>query len=81
MQHADHFIGLPVVSKALPNRISISEKSAGRTFVQYGGQSHRSVCPAPLIQLRELPAGQHRLAQRGKIARAYSFLDCRYLNS
>src|SRR5262245_16195166 len=35
--HADYFIGLLVVPKELPYRISISEKSSRGALVQYGG--------------------------------------------
>src|SRR6266446_3617182 len=64
-----------------PDSILISEKSALRTLIQHHRQHYlrsislRTVYQTPLIALLELPACQHRLAERGKIARAHSFLD------
>src|SRR5262249_36379468 len=43
--HADYFIGLLVVPKELPYRISISEKSSRGALVQYGGEGARHVWP------------------------------------
>src|SRR5262249_6034416 len=80
VRHADPFILQLVVPNVLPYRISISEKSSRGALVQYGRQRFRSVRLSSLIELHELSAGQHRLAKRGKIARAHCRLDCRYLN-
>ena len=81
MHHAYDFIGLPVVAEAFPEGAFVSEESARGTLIQHHGQGLRSVSLAPLVQLHEFPAGQHRLAQSGKIARAHSLLDRRYLNT
>src|SRR5262249_37483176 len=76
----DSFLGLLGCIYAPPDRSPVSKKPLRRAFIEQGGQGIRSVCRPSPVQLAELSAGEQRLAQRGKVALAYRFLDRRYLN-